>query len=67
MDIPKDRVEGYSVRAWFFEHLYPEKPTGTLLNLELLEERWTICAKHGMTIKKRGLLREEKVEARFLE
>lgn len=39
MDISKDKIEGYSVRAWFSGHLYPEKPTGTLLDLERLAEQ----------------------------
>lgn len=39
MDIPKERVEGYPVRAWLSGHLYPEKPTGTKLDLELLEDQ----------------------------
>lgn len=37
MDLPKKRVEGYSVRAWMTGHLYPEKPTGTRLDLASLE------------------------------
>lgn len=39
MDLPKERIEGYAVRAWFSGHLYPEKPTGTKLNLGELEEK----------------------------
>lgn len=37
MDLSKDKLEGYDVRAWFTGHLYPEKPTGTLLDLGALE------------------------------
>ena len=37
MDLPRERVEGYSVRAWMSGHLYPEKPTGTQLDLAPLE------------------------------
>lgn len=39
MDLPKERLKGYTVRAWFAGHLYPEKPTGTLLDLEALEKQ----------------------------
>lgn len=39
MDLPAERVKGYSVRAWFTGHLYPEKPTGTKLDLEALEKQ----------------------------
>lgn len=27
------------MRAWFSGHLYPEKPTGTKLDLDVLEKR----------------------------
>ncbi len=37
IDLPKERLEGYTVRAWLSGHLYPEKPTGTKLDLSLLE------------------------------
>lgn len=37
MDLPKERVSGYAVRAWFTGHLYPEKPTGKRLDLPALE------------------------------
>ena len=37
MDLPPDRIESYPVRAWFSGHLYPEKPTGTKLDLSKLE------------------------------
>lgn len=36
MDLPKEEIKGYTVRAWFSGHLYPEKPTGTKLDLESL-------------------------------
>lgn len=39
IDLPVEALRGYSVRAWFSGHLYPEKPTGTKLALDLLEER----------------------------
>ena len=39
MDLPKGRLEGFAVRAWFTGHLYPEKPTNTKLNLDLLENK----------------------------
>ncbi len=37
IDIPKERLEGYTVRAWFSGHLYPEKPTGGRLDMGALE------------------------------
>ncbi len=37
MDFTREQLEGQTVRAWFGGHLYPEKPTGTLLDLGLLE------------------------------
>lgn len=39
MDLPVEKLEGYAVRAWFTGHLYPEKPTGTKLDLETLESQ----------------------------
>lgn len=39
MDLPSGQMEGYTVRAWFTGHLYPEKPTGTKLDFEVLEQR----------------------------
>lgn len=39
MDMPKERLEGRIVRAWFAGHLYPEKPTGTKLDLTALERQ----------------------------
>lgn len=37
IDLSKDKIEGYTVRAWFSGHLYPEKPTGSKLDLKSLE------------------------------
>ncbi len=37
IDLPKEKLEGYTVRAWLTGHLYPEKPTGTVLDLKALE------------------------------
>lgn len=37
MDLPKNRIEGYPVRAWLTGHLYPEKSTGGRLDLAALE------------------------------
>lgn len=39
IDLPAERIQEYSVRAWFSGHLYPEKPTGTKLDLEMLERQ----------------------------
>ena len=39
IDLSAEDLEGYTVRAWLFGHLYPEKPTGTKLNLKELEEK----------------------------
>lgn len=39
IDLPAERIREYTVRAWFSGHLYPEKSTGTKLDLELLENR----------------------------
>ena len=39
MDLPKEKVKGYPVRAWSSGHLYPEKPTGGRLDLGMLEEQ----------------------------
>ena len=39
MDLAAEKLQGYSVRAWFGGHLYPEKPTGTLLDLAALEKQ----------------------------
>lgn len=37
MDLPPGKLGGMAVRAWFTGHLFPEEPTGTLLDLEKLE------------------------------
>lgn len=37
MDLPNDRLDGLTVRAWFGGHLYPEKSTGTKLDMDRLE------------------------------
>ncbi len=39
MDLPKERLEGYTVRAWLTGHLYPERATGTKLDLASLEKQ----------------------------
>lgn len=39
MDLPKKVIQGFTVRAWFGGHLYPEKPTGTRLDLDRLEKQ----------------------------
>jgi Glycerophosphoryl diester phosphodiesterase len=39
IDLPGEVLRNYSVRAWMGGHLYPEKPTGTKLDLEALECR----------------------------
>lgn len=38
IDLPAERIMGYTVRVYFSGHLYPEKPTGTKLNLKDLEQ-----------------------------
>lgn len=37
IDLPKERIQEYPVRAWLTGHLYPEIPTGTKLDLKDLE------------------------------
>lgn len=37
IDFTKEQLQGQIVRAWFGGHLYPEKPTGTKLDLVELE------------------------------
>lgn len=37
MDLAKEQLQGQTVRAWLTGHLYPEKPTGTRLDLRRLE------------------------------
>lgn len=39
IDEEKECFAGYRVRAWMSGHLYPEKPTGTRLDLKALEEK----------------------------
>lgn len=39
MDLPVERIKDYTVRAYFAGHLYPEKPTGTRLDLETLKRQ----------------------------
>ncbi len=39
IDLPAERLKGYTIRAWFGGHLYPEKPTGAKLDLRKLEEQ----------------------------
>ena len=38
MDLSSQELQGQTVRAWLSGHLYPEKPTGTKLDLEALEK-----------------------------
>lgn len=38
MDLDSGQVAGQAVRAWFGGHLYPERPTGTRLDLKKLED-----------------------------
>lgn len=37
MDLAAQDLSGYTVRAWLSGHLYPEKPTGTRLDLKVME------------------------------
>ena len=39
IDLPVKQIQNYTVRAWFSGHLYPEKSTGTLLDMSKLEEK----------------------------
>lgn len=39
LDLPLENLKGYTVRAWMSGHLYPEKPTGTKLNMDALERQ----------------------------
>lgn len=39
MDLPVESIQDYAVRAYFAGHLYPEKPTGTILDLPALERK----------------------------
>ena len=38
MDLSAQELQGQTVRAWLSGHLYPEKPTGTKLDLAVLEK-----------------------------
>lgn len=38
MDLSAEQLQGYTVRAWMGGHLFPEKPTGTRLDLERLNK-----------------------------
>lgn len=38
MDLTGKQLAGQTVRAWFGGHLYPEKPTGTRLDLKKLQD-----------------------------
>ena len=39
INIPREKFLGYVVRAWFTGHLYPDKSTGTILDLAALEKQ----------------------------
>lgn len=39
IDLTKEELKGYAVRAWLSGHLYPEKPTGTKLDINTLEQK----------------------------
>lgn len=39
MDLAPEKLAGITVRAWMSGHLYPEKPTGTKLDLAFLEAK----------------------------
>lgn len=39
IDLPVKVINGYTVRAWFTGHLFPEKPTGTKLNMAELKKQ----------------------------
>lgn len=39
IDLSKEELLGYTVRAWLAGHLYPEKPTGVKLDLSALENK----------------------------
>lgn len=39
LDLSTEELAGYDVRAWFTGHLYPEKPTGTKLDISVLENQ----------------------------
>ena len=39
LDVSSQELAGYTVRAWFDGHLFPEKPTGGRLNFAVLEAK----------------------------
>ncbi len=39
LDLPLEEMKPYVVRAWMSGHLYPEKPTGTRLDMDALERQ----------------------------
>ncbi len=39
IDLQRERLQGYAVRAWLSGHLYPDKPTGTRLDLRVLSQQ----------------------------
>lgn len=39
IDLTRETLAGFAVRAWFAGHLYPDKPTGTRLDLRALEKK----------------------------
>ncbi len=39
LDLATEELEGYTVRAWFTGHLYPEKSTGAKLDLDKLKKQ----------------------------
>lgn len=39
IDIPPEKLQGFTVRAWGGGRLYPEKPSGNRLNLAALEQK----------------------------
>lgn len=39
IDLQRTQIGGYTVRAWFTGHLYPEKPTGGRLALNVMEQQ----------------------------
>lgn len=39
IDLSAEELAGYEVRVWMSGHLYPEKPTGTKLDFELIKKQ----------------------------
>lgn len=39
LDLSLEEMENYTVRVWMSGHLYPEKPTGTRLDMDALERQ----------------------------